>query len=62
MPITGRMKHFTCGSVVPGCTAEFSSETTLGIFEQVTAHALTDHGLSDLPDELTEQVLRNITE
>jgi predicted small metal-binding protein len=56
------MKHFTCGSVVPGCTATFSAETTLGIFEQVTAHALQDHGLSDLPDELTERVLANITE
>lgn len=56
------MKHFACGSVVPGCTAEFSAETTLGIFEQVTAHALHDHGLSELPDELTEQVLRHITD
>ncbi len=56
------MKRFSCGSVMPHCTAQFTSETRLGIFEQVAAHAVTAHGMAELPQDLAAQVLRNISE
>ena len=54
------MKTFSCGSVVPGCTAAFSAPTEEGILEQVAAHAQADHGLTEVPDELVAQVRANI--
>lgn len=49
------MKSFRCGDVVPGCTRSFlgSEDDILG---QVADHARLDHGLSDIPAELVDQV------
>ena len=54
------MKSFSCGSVVPGCTAHFSASTEEGILEQVARHAREDHGMTDVPAELVQQVRSNI--
>ena len=54
------MKTFSCGSVVPGCTARFSAATEEGILEQVARHAHADHGLTEVPAELVAQVRANI--
>jgi predicted small metal-binding protein len=54
------MKSFSCGSVVPGCTATFDAETEDGILEQVAHHAHADHGLAEVPAELVAQVRANI--
>jgi predicted small metal-binding protein len=54
------MKSFSCGSVVPGCTATFDAETDDGILEQVARHAHADHGLAEVPAELVAQVRSNI--
>ena len=54
------MKTFTCGAVVPGCTASFAGETEEGILEQVARHAREDHALPELPEELVRQVLANL--
>ncbi|HEU4975023.1 MAG TPA: DUF1059 domain-containing protein [Baekduia sp.] len=54
------MKSFACGSVVPGCTAAFHAESEEGILEQVAAHAHADHGLTEIPAELVDQVRANI--
>jgi predicted small metal-binding protein len=54
------MKTFTCGAVVPGCTASFTAETDEGILEQVAQHARDEHGMSEVPDEVVRQVLANI--
>jgi predicted small metal-binding protein len=54
------MKTFSCGSVVPGCTATFTAETEDGILEQVARHAREDHGLAEVPAELVAQVRENI--
>jgi len=54
------MKSFSCGAVVPGCTATFSAETEDGILEQVARHARADHGLDEIPAELVAQVRANI--
>ena len=54
------MKSFSCGAVVPGCTATFKAQTDEGILEQVARHAQEDHGLTEVPAELVAQVRSNI--
>jgi predicted small metal-binding protein len=54
------MKSFSCGSVVPGCTATFTAADEDGILAQVARHAHDDHGLTEVPDELVAQVRANI--
>ncbi len=54
------MKKFSCGSVVPGCTATFTADTEGGILEQVAEHACADHGITDVSDELVASVRAHI--
>ncbi len=54
------MKQFSCGAVVPGCTATFSAETEDELLGQVAEHAKADHGMETVPDEVVEQVKSNI--
>jgi predicted small metal-binding protein len=54
------MKEFSCGSVVPACTARFTGPTEADILTQVAAHASADHGMADVPDEVVAQVRANI--
>ena len=56
------MKRFTCGAVVPGCTAAFTAHTAEGILEQVARHAEAEHGLTAIPAELQVAVLANISD
>ncbi|MTD46549.1 DUF1059 domain-containing protein [Conexibacter sp. W3-3-2] len=56
------MKQFSCGAVVPGCTATFEAEDEHGILTQVAAHAREDHGMDAVPDEVVAQVRANISE
>jgi predicted small metal-binding protein len=56
------MKQFSCGAVVPGCTARFSAETDDEILTQVAQHAKEDHGMDDVPDEVVEKVRSEIVE
>jgi predicted small metal-binding protein len=54
------MKEFSCGAVVPGCDMKFEGDTEGSILEQVAAHAAKDHGMSEVPPEVVEQVRANI--
>ena len=54
------MKRFACGLVVPGCTATFAAPDENGILEQVARHAREEHGLTEIPEELVEQVLAKL--
>ncbi len=54
------MKQFSCGAVVPGCTATFSAETEDEILGQVAQHAKDDHGMETVPDEVVAQVREKI--
>jgi predicted small metal-binding protein len=54
------MKEFSCGDVVPGCTAKFRAAGEAELLEAVAAHAHADHGLTTLPDSLIVQVRANI--
>jgi predicted small metal-binding protein len=55
------MKSFSCGDVVPGCSRTFTAADENGILAQVAAHATADHGLTDIPPALVEQVRARIT-
>ena len=55
------MKTFACGSVVPGCTATFEARSDQEILEQVAAHARDDHGMTEVPQPVVQQVLANIS-
>lgn len=50
------MKQFNCGDVVPGCKKTFREATDEEILAQVAAHAQQDHGMTDIPAGLVEQV------
>ena len=54
------MKTFSCGAVVPGCTAVFAAETEEELLQQVARHAGEDHDLPEVPEELIRQVLANL--
>ena len=54
------MKQFSCGDVVPTCTRTFLAPTDEEILAAVAARARDDHGLTDIPPELVDQVRRHI--
>lgn len=54
------MKQFSCGAVVPGCTATFTGETEDEVLGQVATHAKDDHGMEEVPAELVETVRAKI--
>ena len=56
------MKQFSCGAVVPGCTATFTGDSDDEILGQVATHAKEDHGMTEVPDEVVTAVKQNIEE
>lgn len=54
------MKAFSCGAVVPNCTATFTGDSEGAILTQVAEHARRDHGMDVVPAEVVEQVRANI--
>ena len=54
------MKEFSCGDVVPNCDARFVGETDDEILASVAAHAESEHGMTEVPDELVADVRRKI--
>jgi predicted small metal-binding protein len=54
------MKEFSCGSVVPGCTAVFHAHSDEDILLLAASHAFDDHGATDLPATLANDVRRQI--
>lgn len=55
------MKKFACGDVVPGCDASFDGSSDDEILAQVAAHAAEIHGLTEVPQELVDQVVSRIS-
>ena len=53
------MKQFRCGDILPGCPwAAQGSEDE--IFAQLAVHALIDHAVPEVSDELAGQVREHI--
>jgi predicted small metal-binding protein len=56
------MKQFSCGDVVPGCTAKFTYATQEEILEAVAVHASDAHGIREVTPELVSAVSSHIQE
>ena len=56
------MKEFSCGAVVPGCSARFEGESDEQILQQVAVHAREAHDMDEVPPEVVQQVRDGITE
>lgn len=54
------MKEFSCGDVVPGCREDFAAESDEEVPTHVGEHARRDHGSTDVPKDLVDEVRRNI--
>ena len=54
------MKEFSCGDVVPGCSASFKAGSDEEIFAQVASHAHHDHDIREITAELVDAVRKNI--
>lgn len=54
------MKEFSCGDVVPGCSASFRAESEEELLKQVADHARNDHGLATVSPELATAVKERI--
>lgn len=54
------MKQFSCGDVVPGCSAVFQGASDDDILQQVARHAHDDHQIVDVPPELVDAVRNKI--
>ena len=56
------MKEFSCGAVVPGCSARFEGDSEEDILQQVAVHARDAHGMEEVPPDVVQQVRQGITE
>jgi len=54
------LKQFACGDVVPGCKTVFTADSEEAILTQVAGHAQRDHGLTEIPTALVDQVRSKI--
>ncbi len=56
------MKEFSCGAVVPGCSARFEGESDDEVLQQVAVHARDVHGMDEVPPDVVQEVRRRIVE
>ena len=56
------MKEFKCGVLVPGCWATFRGESDDEILRQVVVHAREEHGMDQVPPEVVDDIISEISE
>ena len=54
------MKEFSCGDVVPGCTATFREPDESALFARIGEHAHRDHGIEQVTDDLVTRIRAHI--
>ena len=54
------MKEFSCGDVVPGCTASFAAKTEDELLAAVGEHAKKDHAMRTISAEIVAAVKAKI--
>ena len=54
------VKQFSCGDVVPTCTRTFVAPTDEEILAAVAEHARAEHGITEIPPHLVDQVRQHI--
>ena len=55
------MKQFACGTVVDGCDGVVTGETDDDVLAAAARHAAEAHGLTEVPEELVNQIRAGIT-
>ncbi|CAO5229409.1 DUF1059 domain-containing protein [Frankia sp. AgKG'84/4] len=53
------MKEFYCGAIIHGCETRIAARTEEELMRSVDTHARVDHGLTEVPDAVVEQVRRD---
>ncbi len=56
------MKHFECGTLVPGCTWHIDADSTAEIVRREAEHLRTAHGEIEIRPEMIERIKERITE
>jgi predicted small metal-binding protein len=56
------MKEFSCGVVVPGCSATFQAESEDELFQQISSHARDEHGIDEVPPEVVDTIRASIVD
>lgn len=56
------MKQFACANVVDGCDGVVTGETEDEVMVAVGQHAADAHGITDISDDLAQQVRMGIVE
>ena len=56
------MKRFECGTVVDGCDGVVTGDTEDEVLQAAAQHAASAHGMTELPDDVVQQVRAGITD
>jgi predicted small metal-binding protein len=54
------MKQFSCGDIVPGCTAKYELPTEAELMAAVAAHARDVHGIQEVSPQMADEVRTRI--
>jgi predicted small metal-binding protein len=55
-PETAEAKHIACAEIVPDCPFTAGAATEEELLQKVAAHALHDHGITEVTPELAARV------
>ncbi|SNQ45706.1 putative small metal-binding protein [Frankia canadensis] len=54
------MKEFYCGAIIHGCETRIAASSEDDLLRSVDTHARVDHGMTEVPESLLEQVRREV--
>ncbi len=56
------MKHFECGSLVPGCTWHTDAQEAAEVVRRAADHLRTAHGETEIRPEMVERIKERIVD
>lgn len=56
------MKQFSCDTVVAGCAGVVTGETDDDVLAAAAAHARSEHGMDEVPDEVVAAIRSGIVD
>ncbi|WP_050997250.1 MULTISPECIES: DUF1059 domain-containing protein [Frankia] len=54
------MKEFYCGAIIHGCETRIVASAEDDLVRAVDTHARVDHGMTDVPEAMLDQVRRSV--
>jgi predicted small metal-binding protein len=54
------MKQFYCGAIMHDCETRMIAPTEDDLLRSVDTHARVDHGMTDIPESMLDEVRQNI--